>query len=109
MAEIYTLITSMLVKMDDQQLGWMAADRAGCWLRAPKGRCWPPRLPANWPSSARKAGWYDQAMTIALSAADHPALADGSDARYTAQRGLLIQSAAYTVAHRGDRAGMRER
>src|SRR5207249_4231605 len=28
LAEIYTLITRMLIKLDDQQLGWLAADRA---------------------------------------------------------------------------------
>ncbi|MGW4801787.1 hypothetical protein ACWEPC_56175 [Nonomuraea sp. NPDC004297] len=108
LAEIYTLITRMLVKMDDQQLGWMAADRARV-LAAGAGR---PLLAAEAARQlavlARKAGWYDQAMTIALSAADHPGLVDESDATHTAQRGLLIQSAAYTAAHCGDRAGMRE-
>jgi hypothetical protein len=56
---------------------------------------------------ARKAGWYDQAAAIALTAAASPALA-GDDPRVTAQRGLLIQSAAYTAARAGDRDGMRE-
>jgi hypothetical protein len=28
LAGIYTLTTRMLIKLDDQQLGWMAADRA---------------------------------------------------------------------------------
>ncbi|GHI07557.1 hypothetical protein [Streptomyces cellostaticus] len=42
-----------------------------------------------------------------MSAADHPDLRDAGRAG-AAERGLLIQSAAYTVARRGDRDGMRE-
>ncbi|GGX36348.1 hypothetical protein GCM10010341_67310 [Streptomyces noursei] len=46
-------------------------------------------------------------MAIALTAAGHPGLrAGGPD--HTAERGLLIQSAAYTAARAGDAAGMRE-
>ncbi|TYB58909.1 XRE family transcriptional regulator [Nonomuraea sp. PA05] len=108
LAEIYTLITRLLVKMDDQQLGWMAADRARVLAAGAERPLLVAEAARQLADLARKAGWYDQAMTIALSAADHPALADGSDARNTAQRGLLIQSAAYTAAHRSDRAGMRE-
>ncbi|MGW4412594.1 hypothetical protein ACWEJ6_52000 [Nonomuraea sp. NPDC004702] len=108
LAEIYTLITRLLVKMDDQQLGWMAADRARGLAAGAERPLLAAEAARQLAVLARKAGWYDQAMTIALSAADHPALAGGSDARYTAQRGLLIQSAAYTAAHRGDRTGMRE-
>ncbi|MGW5689024.1 helix-turn-helix domain-containing protein [Nonomuraea sp. NPDC003754] len=108
LAEIYTLITRLLVKMDDQQLGWMAADRARVLAAGAEKPLLAAEAARQLAVLARKAGWYDQAMTIALSAAEHPALADGSDARYTAQRGLLIQCAAYTAAHRGDRTGMRE-
>jgi hypothetical protein len=43
----------------------------------------------------------------ALTAADAPALHGGTPA-FTAERGLLIQSTAYTAAHSGDRHGMRE-
>ncbi|WP_329425769.1 helix-turn-helix transcriptional regulator [Streptosporangium sp. NBC_01495] len=107
LAEIYTLTTRMLIKLDDQQLGWMAADRA----RVIAGAAGDPLMAAeaarNLAVLARKAGWHAQAMTIALSAADHLDLRDG-DPRRTAERGLLIQSAAYTAARCGDRAGMRE-
>jgi hypothetical protein len=41
---------------------------------------------------ARKAGWHDQAASIALSAAASPLL-DRTDPRLAAERGLLIQSA----------------
>ncbi|MFG2217653.1 hypothetical protein ACGFN1_22695 [Streptomyces sp. NPDC048685] len=55
---------------------------------------------------ARRAGWEDQALSITLNAADDPALrASRSGA---AERGLLIQSAAYSAARGGDREGMRE-
>jgi transcriptional regulator with XRE-family HTH domain len=56
---------------------------------------------------ARKAGWYAQAMSIALSAAGQPDLRN-RDPERAAERGLLIQSAAYTAARSGDRTGMRE-
>lgn len=55
---------------------------------------------------ARRAGWEEQALSIALIAADDPGLrASRSGA---AERGLLIQSAAYSAARGGDREGMRE-
>jgi hypothetical protein len=56
---------------------------------------------------ARKAGWHDQAASIALAAASSPLLA-GAGAWLAAERGLLIQSAAYTAARAGDRDAMRE-
>ncbi|MER6548486.1 hypothetical protein [Streptomyces sp. NPDC001250] len=46
-------------------------------------------------------------MSIVLTAADHPSLRGDAPA-LAAQRGLLIQSAAYTAARTGDAAGMRE-
>ena len=35
LAGIYTLATRMLIKLDDQQLGWMAAGRAGHRILSP--------------------------------------------------------------------------
>ncbi|MEV6778104.1 helix-turn-helix domain-containing protein [Streptomyces syringium] len=103
----YLLATRMLIKLDEQQLGWMAADRARQAAEA-VGR---PLLVAEAARQlavlARKADWHEQALSIALAAADHPALRGGEPA-LAAQRGLLIQSAAYTVARAGDAAGMRE-
>jgi hypothetical protein len=46
------------------------------------------------------------AMSIALDAAADPRLSNAGRTG-TAQQGLLIQSAAYTAARTGDRAGMR--
>ncbi|MEW2576662.1 helix-turn-helix domain-containing protein [Streptomyces syringium] len=103
----YLLATRMLIKLDEQQLGWMAADRARQAAEA-VGR---PLLVAEAARQlavlARKADWHEQALSIALAAADHPALRGGEPA-LAAQRGLLVQSAAYTVARTGDAAGMRE-
>lgn len=107
LAETYLLATRMLIKLDDQQLGWMAADRA----RSLADTAGQPLLVAeagrNLAVLARKAGWHTQAASIALAAAGHPTL-QGTEPHTTAQRGLLIQSAAYTAAQAGDRAGMRE-
>ncbi len=83
----------------------------------PTGHGWLP-LAAATPSSpaeasrnlavlARKAGWHAQAMSIALTAAANPGLR-GDDPRLAAERGLLLQSAAYTAARSGDKDGMRE-
>jgi hypothetical protein len=56
LAEIYTLTTRMLIKLDDQQLGWMAADRARVIASAADDPLVPPRLPGTWPSWPAKPG-----------------------------------------------------
>ncbi|MGY1440115.1 hypothetical protein [Streptomyces reniochalinae] len=56
---------------------------------------------------ARQAGWHDQALTLALNAAQAPELREAGTPG-TALRGLLVQSAAYTAAWQGDATGLRE-
>jgi hypothetical protein len=110
LAGIYTLATRMLIKLDDQQLGWMAADRARMLASGGSDPLAAGEAARNLAVLARKAGWHDQAASIALAAASSPLLARGSP-RLAAERGLLIQSAAYTAARRvrqcaaGRRAG----
>jgi transcriptional regulator with XRE-family HTH domain len=106
LAGIYTLTTRMLIKLDDQQLGWMAADRARV-LASGGDPLAVGEAARNLAVLARKAGWHEQASSIALTAAASPLLA-GPGPRLAAERGLLIQSAAYTAARAGDRDGMRE-
>jgi transcriptional regulator with XRE-family HTH domain len=105
LARIYILTARVLTKLDEQQLGWMVGDRArvlsaGDPLAAGEAA-------RNLAVLARKAGWYDQAVTIALGAAALPEL-QGDDPRLVAQRGLLVMSAAYTQARAQDPGGMRE-
>lgn len=107
LAGIYTLTTRMLVKLDDQQLGWMAADRARVLASGGGDPLAVGEAARNLAVLARKAGWREQAASIALAAAASPLLA-GPGARLVAERGLLIQSAAYTAARAGDRDTMRE-
>lgn len=107
LAGIYTLTTRMLIKADDQQLGWMAADRARVLAASTGNPLMTGEAARNLAVLARKAGWHDQAASIALTAAASPGLR-GNDYRLAAERGLLIQSAAYTAARVGDRDGMRE-
>jgi transcriptional regulator with XRE-family HTH domain len=107
LAGIYTLTTRMLIKLDDQQLGWMAADRARVLASGGGDPLAVGEAARNLAVLARKAGWHQQASSIALSAAASPLLA-AADARLAAERGLLVQSAAYTAARAGDRDGMRE-
>ena len=107
LAGIYTLTTRMLIKLDDQQLGWMAADRARVLASGGGDPLAAGEAARNLAVLARKAGWHEQASSIALSAAASPLLA-GTGSRLAAERGLLIQSAAYTAARAGDRDGMRE-
>ena len=107
LAGIYTLTTRMLIKLDDQQLGWMAADRARVLASGGGDPLAVGEAARNLAVLARKAGWHEQASSIALSAAASPLLA-GRGTRLAAERGLLIQSAAYTAARAGDRDGMRE-
>ena len=107
LAGIYTLATRMLIKLDDQQLGWMAADRARVIAAGSGNPLIAAETSRNLAVLARKAGWHSQAMSIALTAAAHPGLR-GADQRLAAERGLLLQSAAYTAAWSGDKDGMRE-
>ncbi|MEU5083058.1 MULTISPECIES: helix-turn-helix domain-containing protein [Streptomyces] len=107
LAHSYLLATRMLIKLDEQQLGWMAADRARQAAEALGDPLLIAEAARQLAVLARKADWHEQALSLALAAADHPALRSG-DPALTAQRGLLIQSAAYTAARAGDAAGMRE-
>ena len=107
LAGIYTLTTRVLIKLDDQQLGWMTADRAQVAAAASGDPLSAAEASRNLAVLARKAGWHSQATSIALTAASHPGLR-GDDPRLAAERGLLLQSAAYTAACCGDRDGMRE-
>ncbi|WP_218040479.1 helix-turn-helix transcriptional regulator [Actinomadura sp. WMMB 499] len=107
LAEIYTLATRMLIKLDDQQLGWMFADRARILASSGEAPVIAGEAARNLAVLARKAGWYEQAASIALSAAESPGL-NGDDPRADAERGLLVMSAAYTAARSGDRSEMRK-
>lgn len=107
LAGIYTLATRLLIKLDDQQLGWMAGDRAKIFAAGGGDPLLEAEAARNLAVLARKAGWHAQAATIALTAAGSPGLR-GSDPRLAAGRGLLIQSAAYTAARAQDSDGMRE-
>jgi hypothetical protein len=107
LADTYTLVTRMLIKLDDAQLGWMAADRAASIATVAGNPLIAAEAARNLAVLARRAGWHSQAMSIALNAADRSELRDGQ-AAHEAERGLLIQSASYSAAKRGDRATMRE-
>jgi transcriptional regulator with XRE-family HTH domain len=108
LADAYTLVTRVLIKFEgDGQLGWLAADRAATIAAAADTPLIAAEAARNLAVLARRAGWYAQAMQIALTAADRPELRDGGP-EHTAERGLLIQSASYSAAKRGDGAAMRE-
>ncbi|WP_331733300.1 helix-turn-helix domain-containing protein (plasmid) [Streptomyces sp. NBC_00080] len=107
LAKSYLLATRMLVKMDEQQLGWMAADRARQLGEAAQDVLAIAESARQLAVLARKAGWHSEALSIALSAADHPDLRRAGRPG-AAVRGLLVQSASYTLARRGARDGMRE-
>lgn len=107
LAQTYLLVVRLLIKLDEQQLGWMAADRARQYAEAAGDVLVVAEAARHLAVLARKARWHEQAMNIALTAADHPGLRSGGP-EHAAGRGLLIQSAAYTAAKAGDTAGMRE-
>ncbi|WP_229853064.1 helix-turn-helix domain-containing protein [Streptomyces albospinus] len=107
LAQSYLLATRILIKLDEQQLGWLAADRARQTAEAADDPLLVAEAARQLAVLARKANWHDQALSIALAAADHPGLRGGGP-DHAAERGLLIQSAAYTAARAGDAAGMRE-
>lgn len=107
LAQAYLLATRILIKLDEPQLGWMAADRARQFATVGGAPVAVAEAARQQAVLARKAGWHDQALALALNAADDPALREFGNAG-AAQRGLLVQCAAYTVAHLRDQAGMRE-
>jgi hypothetical protein len=80
----------MLIKLDDQQLGWMAADRARVLAFGGADPLAAGEAARNLAVLARKAGWHEQAASIALAAASSPILLGGGP-RLAAERGLLIQ------------------
>jgi len=73
LAGIYTLTTRMLIKLDDQQLGWMAADRAGVLASGGGDALAVGEAARNLAVLARKAGWHEQASCIALLSAEREA------------------------------------
>ncbi|MER6217056.1 helix-turn-helix transcriptional regulator [Streptomyces sp. NPDC001674] len=107
LTQAYLLATRILIKLDEPQLGWMAADRARQIAAAGGASVAVAEAARQQAVLARKAGWHDQALALALDAADEPALRALGNIGI-AQRGLLIQCAAYTVAHQRDQTGMRE-
>ncbi|WP_275462316.1 XRE family transcriptional regulator [Streptomyces noursei] len=107
LARGYLLTTRLLIKLDEQQLGWMAADRARQLAAACGNAVALAESSRQLAVLARKAGWHDQALTLTLTAADAPELR-AAGAPGNALRGLLIQSAAYTAAWQGNPSGMRE-
>ncbi|MFD7552169.1 helix-turn-helix domain-containing protein [Streptomyces sp. NPDC059816] len=106
LAEAYLLVTRTLVKQDSIQLGWLAADRARQFAEAGGNVLTIAEAAGQTSVLARKSGWHREALSIALTAADHPGLRTAGRAG-TAAKGRLIQNASYTLARRGDRDGMR--
>ncbi len=107
LTQAYLLATRMLIKLDDQPLGRIAADRAQQLANSIDDSSASAEAARQLAVLARKSGQTDQAMAISLSAAEDRRLRQ-TGALGAAERGLLIQSAAYTAAQAGDRAGMRE-
>ncbi|WP_433465287.1 helix-turn-helix transcriptional regulator [Spirillospora sp. CA-128828] len=106
LAETYNLVTRIMIKLDDQ-LGWIAADRAQTFAATSGSPLAAGEAARNLAVLARRAGWHAQATQIALDMAEGEMLR-GHDSTLTAERGLLVMSAAYTAAHAGDRSGMRQ-
>ncbi|MFI6528243.1 XRE family transcriptional regulator [Streptomyces uncialis] len=107
LAKSYLLATRMLVKMNEHQLGLIAADRARQLAETGGDALSVAESARQLAVLARKAGRHQVALSIAMTAADHADLRSAGRAG-AALRGLLVQSASYTLARRGDRDGMRE-
>jgi hypothetical protein len=90
-------------KLDDQQLGWMAADRAQVLASGSGDPLAAAEAPRNLAVLARKAGWHNQAASIALAAAASSGL-EGADPRLTADQaaaGHRPHAAGALPRHRG--------
>lgn len=66
-AQSYLLATRMLIKLDEQQLGWMAADRTRQSAEAADDPLLVAEATRQLAVLARKADWHDQAKSIALT------------------------------------------
>ncbi len=106
LARTYLLTTGMLTKLHEQQLGWMAADRARTLAEVGGDPLGVAEAARSLAVLARRAGWYQEATDVALGAADQPGLRAAGRSG-AAIRGLLVQSAAYTAAKAGDHSSMR--
>jgi hypothetical protein len=62
----------MPIKLDNQQLGWMAADRARVLAAGSGDPLTRAEAARNLALLARKAGWHAQAASIALTAPATP-------------------------------------
>ncbi|WP_235094852.1 hypothetical protein [Streptomyces sp. A1-5] len=71
LAQSYLLATRILIKLDEQQHDWMAADRAGQTAEAADDRLLVAEAARQLAVLARKANWHDQALSIALAVAPH--------------------------------------
>ncbi|TDD85788.1 helix-turn-helix domain-containing protein [Actinomadura rubrisoli] len=106
LAQTYNLVTRLMVKLDEP-LGWLAADRARTFAQTSGDVLAAAEAARQLAVLTRRNGWPDQATDIAMAAADADELRSDRP-EHTAARGQLVMSAAYTAAHAGDRAGMRE-
>ncbi|MUN36244.1 helix-turn-helix domain-containing protein [Actinomadura sp. NEAU-AAG5] len=106
LAHTYNLVTRLMVKLDEP-LGWLAVDRARTHADMSGDVLASAEAARQLAVLTRRNGWHDQATEIAMAAADADEMREDRPA-HIAARGQLVMSAAYTAAHAGDRAGMRE-
>ncbi|MCP2341157.1 helix-turn-helix transcriptional regulator [Actinomadura rupiterrae] len=101
LAQAYILATRLLIKLEEVDLGLLAADRAHTFASGGGNAALVGEAARNKAVLVRKAGWHDDAAAIALQAADH---LTGTDPGARAERGLLLMSAGYTAAKSRDAA-----
>ena len=107
LAQAYTLVTRVLVKLRPSGLEWISADRA---VRA-AGEAGQPLVLAEaermLSGVCRRAGHHDRAQTLVLDAADRLDL-DGRDPRHLLLHSSLLCSGGYAAARAGDGSRARD-
>ncbi|MEV4505992.1 hypothetical protein [Streptomyces klenkii] len=81
----------MLIRLDQQQLGWMAADCARQSAEAACGALLVAEAARQLTVLARKANWHEQAMSLALTVTDQSGLCGGRP-DHAAERDAIRQS-----------------
>ncbi|MDX6740191.1 hypothetical protein [Actinocorallia sp. A-T 12471] len=104
LTQTYILISRMAVKLNLNDLGLIAADRARTIAPGAADPVLAGEAARDMAVLVRRSGLSDRAASIALDAADQ---LSGGGLAVRAQRGLLVMSAAYTAARSGDSRMMR--
>lgn len=108
LADVYTVISQLLVKLNRDDLAWLAADRAARCARDGKDPLALADSRRALATALRRVGHATQAQNLLITTADAIAPDASLSPDHLAAYGSLLQVAAYTAAVDGDRDTARD-